>query len=171
MSNSLVPAAEYLRMTTEHQQYSFENQTALNQKYAALNGFSTVQTYSDAAKSGIVLRKRIGLQKLLSDVVSGNASYKAILVFDVSRWGRFQDTDVAAHYEFLCKSAGIPVHYCAEIFSNEATLPNLLMKALKRTRAGEFSRELGAKVLAGQRRLPNSASNKVPCPVMGCGGC
>jgi hypothetical protein len=31
-----------------------------------------------------------------------------------SRWGRFQDADESAHYEFLCKSAGIPVHYCAE---------------------------------------------------------
>jgi len=46
--------------------------------------------------------------------VSGHAAYKAILVYDVSRWGPFQDNDEAAHYEFLCKSTGVPVHYCAE---------------------------------------------------------
>jgi hypothetical protein len=74
-------------------------------------------------------------------------------VYDVSRWGRFQDTDESAHYEFLCKSAGIPVHYCAETFTNDGTLPSLIMKALKRTMAGEYSRELGVKVLDGQRRL------------------
>jgi hypothetical protein len=57
--------------------------------------------------------------------------------YDVSRWGRFQDTDEAAHYEFLCKSAGVPIHYCAEAFANDGTLPSLIMKALKRTMAGE----------------------------------
>jgi site-specific recombinase XerC/DNA invertase Pin-like site-specific DNA recombinase len=72
---------------------------------------------------------------------------------EASRWGRFQDTDEPAHYEFICRSAGIPVHYCAETFTNDGTLPSLIMKALKRTMAGEFSRELGVKVLEGQKRL------------------
>jgi DNA invertase Pin-like site-specific DNA recombinase len=89
----------------------------------------------------------------LQDVVSGAPGYRVILVYDVSRWGRFQDTDESAHYEFLCKSAGVPVHYCAETFANDGTLPSLIMKALKRTMAGEYSRELGVKVLAGLKRL------------------
>ncbi len=55
-------------------------------------------------------RKRKGLQKLIQDVIQGQASYRAILVYDVSRWGRFQDTDETAYYEFLCKSAGVPAH-------------------------------------------------------------
>jgi DNA invertase Pin-like site-specific DNA recombinase len=152
-ANQLVPAAQYLRMSTEHQQYSLENQSTAIQKYAESHCFEVVRTYSDAAKSGLVLRRRAGLQQLLQDVVTGTASYRAILVYDVSRWGRFQDTDESAHYEFLCKSAGVPVHYCAETFANDGTLPNLIMKALKRTMAGEYSRELGIKVLAGQKRL------------------
>jgi len=89
----------------------------------------------------------------LQDVVSGTSSYRAILVYDVSRWGRFQDTDESAHYEFLCKSAGVPVHYCAETFANDGTLPSLIMKALKRTMAGEYSRDLGVRVFAGMKRL------------------
>lgn len=149
----LVSAAQYLRMSTEHQQYSLENQSTAIQKYAEFQGFVVVRTYSDAAKSGLVLRHRPGLRQLLQDVVAGTAAYKAILVYDVSRWGRFQDTDESAHYEFLCKSAGVPVHYCAETFANDGTLPSLIMKALKRTMAGEYSRELGVKVLAGQKRL------------------
>jgi hypothetical protein len=71
----------------------------------------------------------------------------------VSRWGRFQDADEAAHYEFLCKSGGVPVHYCAEPFVNDGGLQDALMKALKRTMAGEYSRELGVKVLDGLKRL------------------
>jgi DNA invertase Pin-like site-specific DNA recombinase len=149
----LLPAAQYLRMSTEHQQYSLENQSAAIQKYAESHGFKVVRTYSDAAKRGLVLRHRKGLQQLLHDVVSGSQDYRVILVYDVSRWGRFQDTDESAHYEFICKSTGVPVHYCAETFSNDGTLPSLIMKTLKRTMAAEFSRELGVKVLAGQKRL------------------
>src|SRR5712691_2913346 len=149
----LVPAAQYVRMSTEHQQYSLENQSTAIQTYATSHGFEVVRTYSDVAKSGLVLRHRIGLRQLLQDVVSGAPAYRVILVYDVSRWGRFQDTDESAHYEFLCKSAGIPVHYCAETFINDDTLPNLIMKSLKRTMAGEYGRELSVKVLAGQKRL------------------
>lgn len=148
-----VPAAQYLRMSTEHQQYSVENQAAANQAYASLHGFEIVQTYTDNARSGVSLKNRTGLQKLLRDVVGGMQPLKAILVYDVSRWGRFQDTDEPAHYEFLCKSAGVPIHYCAETFANDGSLPSLIMKALKRTMAGEYSRELGVRVLAGQKRL------------------
>ncbi len=151
--NQLIPAAQYLRMSTEHQQYSLENQSTAIKIYAESHGFGVVRTYTDAAKSGVVLKQRSGLQALLKDVVSGNHECQVILVYDVSRWGRFQDTDESAHYEFLCKSAGVPVHYCAEQFSNDGTFPSLIMKALKRTMAGEYSRELGVKIVAGQRRL------------------
>ena len=152
-AKSLVPAAQYVRMSTEHQQYSLQNQMAAIGRYAANIGFEVVQTYSDAARSGVVLRRRSGLRQLLQDVVSGKAEYRAILVYDVSRWGRFQDSDEAAHYEFLCKSAGVPVHYCAETFANDGTMSSLIMKALKRTMAAEYSRELGNKVFDGQQRL------------------
>jgi DNA invertase Pin-like site-specific DNA recombinase len=148
-----IPAAQYLRMSTEHQQYSIESQSTAIRAYANLHNFEVVQTYTDNAKSGVSLKHRQGLQQLLQDVVGGGQRYQAILVYDVSRWGRFQDTDEPAHYEFLCKSAGVPIHYCAETFANDGTLPSLIMKALKRTMAGEYSRELGVKVLGGQKRL------------------
>src|SRR5436309_7644812 len=153
MTEHCIPAAQYLRMSTEHQQYSLQNQSATIETYAESHDFEIVQTYSDVAKSGLVLKRRHGLRQLLQDVVAGTAPYRVILVYDVSRWGRFQDTDESAHYEFLCKSASVPVHYCAETFANDGSLPSLIMKALKRTMAGEYSRELGVKVLAGQQRL------------------
>jgi len=152
-AKSLVPAAQYVRMSTEDQQYSIANQEAAIQTYAKGHGYIVVSTYADAGKSGVEIKHRQELRRLLSDVVSGRAKYRAILVYDVSRWGRFQDVDEAAHYEFLCKSAGVPVRYCAEQFDNDGSLPSSMMKALKRTMAAEYSRELGIKVSAGQRRL------------------
>ena len=152
-TNLLIPAAQYLRASTDHQQYSLDNQGDAISRYAHEHGFMVTRTYSDAAKSGLRLKNRNGLKQLLRDVVEGNRNYRAILVYDVSRWGRFQDTDEAAHYEYLCKSAGVPIHYCAEIFPNDNSMSGLVMKALKRSMAGEYSRELSGKVRAGLARL------------------
>jgi DNA invertase Pin-like site-specific DNA recombinase len=152
MSVTQTPAAQYLRMSNERQEYSLEYQTQAIAKYAYDQGFCVVHTYSAPAISGVLLRRRKGLQKLIQDVVQGWATYKAVLVYDVSRWGRFQDTDESAHYELLCKSAGVPVHYCAEAFPNDDAWPSMIMKSLKRVMAGEYSRELGVKVFAGQKR-------------------
>src|SRR5271154_717872 len=112
-------AAQYVRMSTEHQQYSIENQKSAIADYAQRKGFEVVATYSDSARSGIDLKHRPGLRKLLEDVVAGEQPFEAILVYDISRWGRFQDVDESAYYEFLCKKAGVRVHYCAEFFSND----------------------------------------------------
>lgn len=152
-SDARVPVAQYLRMSSGHQHYSLESQSSAIGMYAESHGFSVIQTYTDAAKTGVVFRERKGLQQLIQDVVQRIAVYKAILVYDVSRWGRFQDPDEAAHYEFLCKSAGVPVHYCAESFPNDSAITSAVVKALKRIVAGEYSRELGCKVYAGQKRL------------------
>jgi DNA invertase Pin-like site-specific DNA recombinase len=92
-------------MSTEHQQYSLENQSVAIQVYAESHGFEVVRTYSDEARSGVVIHQRPGLIQLLKDVVSKTLRCGEILVYDVSRWGRFQDTDESAHYEFLCKSS------------------------------------------------------------------
>ena len=118
-----IPAAQYLRVSTERQEYSLDCQSTRIATYAQENGFAICQTYCDEAKSGLEIGRRTGLSQLLQDVVGGKQPYKAILVYDVSRWGRFQDPDEAAHYEFLCKAAGVSVHYCAEQFSNDGTLP------------------------------------------------
>lgn len=153
MEQSLIPAAQYLRMSTDHQQYSLANQADAITQYAALNGFRVVKTYSDAAKRGVTLNRRRGLKQLLKDVVGGQSEFRAVLVYDVSRWGRFQDIDESAHYEYLCKAAGVPVHYCAEVFTNMNSLADSIMKSLKRMMAGEYSRELGVKIRAGLFRL------------------
>jgi DNA invertase Pin-like site-specific DNA recombinase len=93
------------------------------------------------------------LKQLIQDVESGNADFKAILVYDVSRWGRFQDADESAYYEYICRRTKIEVHYCAEQFENDGSPISTIVKGVKRAMAGEYSRELSAKVFIGQCRL------------------
>lgn len=146
-------AAAYVRMSTEHQQYSTENQREVIDAFADLRNLDIVRIYADEGKSGLRLDGREGLKALLQDVECGRADYDFVLVYDVSRWGRFQDPDESASYEIRCKQRGVRVLYCAEQFENDGSPVSSIIKSLKRSMAGEYSRELSVKVHAGQTRL------------------
>ena len=146
-------AAQYVRMSTEHQRYSTENQADAIRQYAERRGLEVIRTYADKGKSGLSLDGRDALQRLIRDVENGAADFSTILVYDVTRWGRFQDADESAYYEYICRRAGIEVQYCAEQFENDGSPVSTIVKGVKRAMAGEYSRELSAKVFAGQCRL------------------
>ena len=107
-------AVQYVRMSTDMQRQSIENQSEAIALYAARRGLTILRSYEDAGKSGLRLGRRDALKTLIDEVKSGRADFKIILVYDVSRWGRFQDADESAYYEFICKEAGVTVEYCAE---------------------------------------------------------
>jgi DNA invertase Pin-like site-specific DNA recombinase len=140
-------------MSTEHQKYSTENQSDAIRRYAAERSIDIVRTYADAGKSGLSIDGRTALKRLIEDVESERADFETILVYDVSRWGRFQDADESAYYEYICKRSGIAVQYCAEQFENDGSPVSTIVKGVKRAMAGEYSRELSTKVFAGQCRL------------------
>ena len=146
-------AAQYVRMSTDHQQYSTQNQSDKIREYAEMRGIHIVRTYADEGRSGLSIGGRAALQRLIADVETGNADFGIILVYDVSRWGRFQDADESAYYEYICRRAGIEVAYCAEQFENDGSPVSTIVKGVKRAMAGEYSRELSTKVFAGQCRL------------------
>lgn len=146
-------AARYVRMSTDHQRYSTENQADAINEYAARRGFDIVRTYADEGRSGLNIAGRESLKSLIDDVRNGRTDFTAILVYDISRWGRFQDADESGYYEFVCREAGITVHYCAEPFENDGSPSSTIMKSVRRVMAGEFSRDLSTKVFAGQCRL------------------
>ena len=116
-------------------------------------GIEIVRTYADAGKSGLSLDGRDALKQLIEDVQTEKADFSTILVYDVSRWGRFQDADESAYYEYICKRVGISVQYCAEQFENDGSPVSTIVKGVKRAMAGEYSRELSVKVFTGQCRL------------------
>lgn len=147
------PVAEYLRMSDDLQCYSIDNQADVNRQYAASHHMVIVRSYVDEGRSGLSLSGRSDLQALLKDVEHGQVNYSAVLVFDVSRWGRFQDVDESAYYEFHCRRNGVRVVYCAEPFLNDGSPIGVLEKGLKRYMAAEYSRDLSVKIALGKARL------------------
>ena len=101
VQKSLFKAVKYVRMSTEHQQYSTENQSDKIYEYAKKRGIEIIRTYADEGKSGLRIEGRQGLQELIRIVESGKADFQIILVYDISRWGRFQDADESAYYEYV----------------------------------------------------------------------
>ena len=140
-------------MSTDHQKYSTENQLDTIRRYAEQRGYTIARVFEDSGRSGLRMDGRDGLKSLMQEVQSGKADFHAILVYDVSRWGRFQDADEGAYHEHVRSRAGIRVHYCGEQFDNDGSIGSILLKNVKRVMAGEYSRELSVKVFAGQCRL------------------
>ncbi len=86
-------AAMYVRMSTDHQKYSTENQEQAIRDYAVRHNIEIVKTYTDGGKSGLSFSGRDGLKALISDVEAKIEGFSIILVSDVTRWERIQDTD------------------------------------------------------------------------------
>jgi DNA invertase Pin-like site-specific DNA recombinase len=146
-------AVQYLRTSRAKENGALEYQATIIAQYAHVHGFEILRTYRDENLSGLDVAHRPGFRRLLRDVLSPAPGFGAILVYDVSRWGRFQDVDESAYYEFLCKSAGVAVHYCADTFSNDGSMTATIVKSLRRSMAGEYVRELSNRVWNAQARV------------------
>jgi len=146
-------AAIYVRMSSRPQDHSIEHQCARLYAFAEEHGIEITKMYADAGKSGLSINNRDGLRELIDDVLGGTADFQMVLVYDVSRWGRFQDVDEGAYYEYTCRQAGIQVVYCAEQFDNDGSAIASILKGMKRTMAAEYSRELSDKVFTAQCRF------------------
>lgn len=152
--NHKVRVAQYLRMSTDHQQYSLHNQSEYIKDYAEKNNMEIAYTYDDAGKSGVSIIGRHSLQQLLSDVEQKKIDIQALLFYDVSRFGRFQNSDEAAYYSFLFERNGVDLIYCSEpIPTKDFPLESSVILNIKRSSAAYHSRNLSEKVFIGQVNL------------------
>ena len=97
-----IPAVANVRISTDPQKYSTENQLDIIRDYATARGLQILRVFEDSGRSGLRLDGREALQNLMAEVRTGQADFKTILVYDVSRWGRFQDADEGErHYRYV----------------------------------------------------------------------
>lgn len=145
-------AVAYIRMSTDHQEYSPYLQRSLIQDYAKSNGFELIREYIDEGKSGITAEQRPEFLAMIKLVQSGKADFAHIFVYDISRWGRFMNIDESSYYEQICIRQGVRVHYCAELFK-ENDIGSEFVKLSRRYQVAQYCCELGAKVFNGQKNL------------------
>lgn len=160
-------AAAYVRMSSDRQELSIGTQLAALHAYAEAHHMEVVRVYEDAAKSGLQISNREGMKRLLREVMDAPRPFDLVLVYDVSRWGRFQDIDAAAYYEYTCRLHGAKVIYVQEAFGSDEEPMTALLKTLKRAMAAEYARELGVKSRAGQDRAVQLGYQMGPLPCIG----
>lgn len=143
--------AYYRHSAEDKQENSVGIQRDHTQKFAKQYGIEIIHEEADEGKSGLQA-SRPGFEKLFNDwILSPNApQFDYVLVYDVSRWGRFQDQDEAAYYEFRCKQHGKKVIYVSRGFpKEEQQLMSHLQTSIERYMAAEYSRQLSDKVFYG----------------------
>lgn len=162
-TSSKLAIAYYRHSAEDKQEFSIPVQREEIHKFAKKHNITIVKEFEDAGVSGL-LSKRPGFEKLLECSKKENFHY--VLVFDVTRWGRFQDMDESAYYEFLIKRAGKRVIYIDKGFTNdENPLVNDLIKTIDRYMAADYSKKLSEKVFLGSKKIASlgfSVGGKAP---------
>ncbi len=146
--------AYYRHSAQDRQENSVEIQQDQVRKFAAENGIEIVQEFADRGKSGLSTEGRDSFNEMLHEyVVGGKADFEFVLVLDVSRWGRFQETDLSAYYTGLCLQHGKQVVFTTIGFPKENDLMHGLHLSIERYRAASYSRELSGKVWKGCAKI------------------
>ena len=136
------PVAGYLRSATELDDESIRVQLEAVVRYARERNFQLIRIYCDECRSGLRIDDRPGLQQLFRDIKNGAGDFDAVLLFDPSRWGRFVDPHGLVTDEFARRRAGMEIHYCADQLRHDGRPVASIVKAIKRTMAREYDREL-----------------------------
>lgn len=146
--------ALYLRRSTneELQADSLCVQEEILRRFAAAHDHLVTQVFRDSA-SGRSVKKRDEFKTMINTVISGKAPFEAVLVRDCTRWGRFENVDESAYWEFLLYQHGVNVLYVEETFRDDNTPYATLMKSLKRVLASEYSRERSQMIRYAQERV------------------
>jgi site-specific DNA recombinase len=145
-SAALKPAVGYLRRSTNRQEQSIGDQKAALDRHAQDHGYSILRFYTDDAISGTSTDARKAFQKLLQDAQADTCDFRAVLVYDIKRFGRV-DNDEAGHYRYLLRRHRIDIVYVSEGFQGDDT--DDLLRPVKQWQARQESRDLSKVSIRG----------------------
>ena len=145
--------AMYIRMSTEMQTESPENQERAIRDYAAQYGIEIIKVYADLGISGITTEKREQFQALIDDVEQGRNTYNIVLYLDETRWGRFVDSREADYHRMRLERKNVICQSCEKPLTLTSNIADRIMTLLKDESASDYCRQLSQKVWAGQCNL------------------
>ena len=145
--------AMYIRMSTELQVESPENQERAIRTYAAEYGIEIIKTYADLGVSGIKTEKREQFQTLIDDVEQGRSAFNIVLYLDESRWGRFVDSREADYHRMRLERKNVLCQSCEKPLTLTSNIADRIMTLLRDESASDYCRQLSQKVWVGQCNL------------------
>lgn len=143
-----IPAAAYIRMSSDRQKDSPDRQRAEIVALAKRCGFEIVHWYEDLGKTGTKSKNRKGFQRLLQDAKTGD--FQAVLLAEQSRLSREEVLDAVEHYRKL-KAVGVAVWTADKGEINLDDFVGLLTTMIGLHEAREESRRLANRIVSGRR--------------------
>ena len=104
-SQNLIPAVAYIRMSSDRQEASPDQQRAEVAKLATRDGYKIVREYFDEGISGDATEKRKAFRQMIRDAEE-KGDFTAILCWDQDRFGRF-DSIEAGRWIYPLRQAGV----------------------------------------------------------------
>ncbi len=136
---NLIPAAGYVRCSTEMQEDSPDQQKQEIQKFVEKTGYFIVEWFEDFGESGTTF-ERPEFQRLLKKVETG-PPFKAVIIYDESRWGRAIDAEENTYWRVHFRRFNVEVVLVkTNIDQNHEFAP--MLNAFEGVQASQYSKKL-----------------------------
>ena len=146
-----INAAAYLRMSSDQQDMSIEQQRKEVRELAVRCGFTIVKEYVDSGKSGsLEIEKRTDFLRMIAD--SKRKEWEVILCWDVQRFGRL-DPLKAASYKDALRTNGVHLHTCKEGVIKWDKFTDHVVDAVYAAAAHQYSVSLSQDTIRGRLDL------------------
>lgn len=150
IAKKTIPAVGYVRMSSDKQEKSPEQQRAEITKLANRGGYRIIRWYEDLGISGDATEKRMDFQRMVRDAGSSR-DFQAILCWDYSRFGRFDSIEAGRWIDPLRK-AGVQLVTATEGLIDWTTFAGRVMNALYSEGKNQFLTDLSKNVIRGKVR-------------------
>ena len=145
-----IAAVGYLRMSTDKQETSPEQQQQEIQEYAAKHGYNVLRWYADLGISGDKTEKRLQFQQMVSDAEDGR--FKAILVWDQDRFGRFDSLE-SGYWIHPLRKRGVQLITCTDGPVDWNTFAGRMLYGMKQEGKHQYLVDLSNNVTRRMRQL------------------
>lgn len=141
--------AYYRHSAQDRQEYSIPLQREKVKRFADAHGIKIIKEFPDYGVSGLSNKGRDKFLEMLEYVAESKDDFKYILVFDMSRWGRFQDLILAPYYIGVCQQYGKKVVFTTIGIQKDDDLAHHLRLNVESYKAASYSKELSDNVFNG----------------------
>jgi DNA invertase Pin-like site-specific DNA recombinase len=149
LKSDSTPVCLYLRMSSDKQDKSIDDQRAELISYCAGKGYVIVREYADEGVSGWKSRERKGFQHLIAAAADGD--FQLIICWDQSRFSRFEPVEFN-YYVHQLKQAGVGIETIKEGRLDFDSLGGWLQANVAQHGKAEYVRSMAIDVARGQRR-------------------
>lgn len=144
---ALIPAVSYIRMSSDKQEDSPEQQRAEIAKLAERGGYLLLREYLDESISGDCTEKRVAFLKMRDDCQQGD--FRVVLCWDQDRFGRFDPIE-GGYWIRPFRQAGVTLHTVAQGIINWEDFQSRLLWFVQQEGKHAYLRDLSRNVVRGQ---------------------